>query len=124
MVMVVPIEDRRRLAFERIQDALDYGLILATKQGCTRCVASYVRLQIDGSLDYAALMKQIAVSVNSLALHLGKLEESQYIACEKACIGQPPKSIYHITSVGRKALANYLGAMQSIIDSVKNAKAK
>jgi len=83
-----------------------------------------VALQIDGSLDYAALKKRIAVSVNSLALHLGKLEEAKYIGCEKACVGQRPKSIYHITPVGRKALAHYLNAMQSVIDSVKNAKAK
>ena len=80
-----------------------------------------VALQIDGSLDYAALKERIAVSVNSLALHLGKLEETKYIGCEKACVGQRPRSIYHITPVGRKALANYLAAMQSIIDSVKTA---
>lgn len=83
-----------------------------------------VALQVDGSLDYATLKQRIAVSANSLALHLGKLEEAEYIRCEKACVGEQPKSIYHITPVGRKALANYLAAMQSIIDSVKNAKAK
>lgn len=80
-------------------------------------------LQIDGSLDFATLKQRIAVSVNSLALHLGKLEEAKYIGCEKACVGQRPKSIYHITPVGRKALTNYLAAMQSIIDAVKKAKA-
>ena len=83
-----------------------------------------VALQIDGSLDYAALKKRIAVSVNSLALHIGKLEEAKYIGCENDCVGQRPKSVYHITPVGRNALVNYLNAMQSVIDSVKNAKAK
>ena len=83
-----------------------------------------VALQIDGSLDYAALKQRIAVSANSLALHLGKLEDAKYIGCEKACVSERPKSIYHVTPVGRKALANYLAAMQSIIDSVENAKTK
>jgi DNA-binding PadR family transcriptional regulator len=83
-----------------------------------------VALQTDGSLDYATLKQRIAVSTNSLALHLGKLEEAKYIGCEKACVGERQKTIYHITPVGQKALANYLAAMQSIIDSVKNAKAK
>lgn len=83
-----------------------------------------VALQVDGALDYATLKQRTPVSANSLALHLGKLEEAKYIGCEKACVSERPKSIYHITPVGRKALANYLAAMQSIIDSVKNAKAK
>ena len=83
-----------------------------------------VALQIDGSLDYPALKERLAVSERSLALNLGKLEEAQYIRCEEACAGQRPKSIYHIAPLGRKALANYLDAMQSIIDSVNNAKVK
>ena len=83
-----------------------------------------VALQTEGSLDYTTLKKRLAVSETSFALHLGKLEEAKYIGCEKACVGQRPKSIYHITPVGRKALAKYLSAMKSIIDLVENAKAK
>ena len=81
-------------------------------------------LQIEGSLDYSALKQRFPVSETSLALNLGKLEEAKYIGCEEACAAQRPKSIYHIASAGRKALAEYLNAMQSIIDAVKNAKAK
>ena len=81
-------------------------------------------LQIEGSLDYSALKQRFPVSETSLALNLGKLEEALYISCEEACAGQRPKSIYHITTAGGKALTKYLDAMQSIIDSVNNAKVK
>jgi len=75
-------------------------------------------LQTDGALDFTTLKKRLNVSDGALGLHLQKLEEVRYITCEKAFVGQRPKSTYRITTAGRKSLMNYLGAMQTIIDSV------
>jgi DNA-binding PadR family transcriptional regulator len=79
-------------------------------------------LQVDGPLDFTTLKKRLAVTDGALGLHLQKLEEAGYIGCEKAFVGQRPKSTYRITTVGRKALLQYLDAMQSIIDSVRDTK--
>jgi len=79
-------------------------------------------LQIDGHLDFTTLKKRLVVTDGALGLHLRKLEEAGYIGCEKTFVGQRPKSTYCITTVGRKALLNYLDAMQSIIDSVRDTK--
>jgi DNA-binding PadR family transcriptional regulator len=79
-------------------------------------------LQTDGALDFTTLKKRLTVSDGALGLHLQKLEEVGYVTCEKAFVGQRPKSTYRITAAGRKSLMNYLGAMQSIIDSVNGKK--
>ena len=75
-------------------------------------------LQTDGPLDFTTLKKRLQVTDGALGLHLGKLEETGYLACKKAFVGRRPKSTYRITKSGRKALVKYLEAMQQIIDSV------
>jgi predicted ArsR family transcriptional regulator len=75
-------------------------------------------LQSNGALDFTTLKKRLAVSDGALGLHLQKLESVGYVSCEKAFVGQRPKSTYRITAAGRKSLMNYLAAMQAIIDSV------
>jgi len=75
-------------------------------------------LQTDGPLDFTTLKKRLQVTDGALGLHLGKLEETGYLACKKAFVGRRPKSTYRITPTGRKALVKYLEAMQQIIDSV------
>lgn len=76
-------------------------------------------LQMDGPLDFTTLKKRLSVADGALGLHLGKLEEIGYIACKKAFIGRRPNSTYRVTRSGRKALADYLDAMQRLIDAVR-----
>lgn len=80
-------------------------------------------LQINGPMDFTTLKKRLAVSDGALGLHLQKLEETGYASCEKAFVGQRPKSTYRITAAGRRALSNYLDAMQAVIDSVRGNRA-
>ncbi len=80
-------------------------------------------MQIDGPLDFTTLKKRLAITDGALGLHLQKLEETGYINCQKTFVGQRPKSTYRITASGKKALTQYLDAMQAIIDSI-NQKTK
>jgi DNA-binding MarR family transcriptional regulator len=75
-------------------------------------------LQIDGSLDFTTLKKRLNVADGALGLHLAKLEEIGYVSCSKAFVGRRPRSTYRITPRGRKAFADYLDAMQRLIDAV------
>lgn len=75
-------------------------------------------LQVDGALDFTTLRKRLEATDGSLGLHLQKLEEVGYIQCKKAFVGRRPKSTYRITSIGRKALGNYLNSMQQLIDAI------
>jgi DNA-binding HxlR family transcriptional regulator len=78
-------------------------------------------LQVDGPLDFTTLKKRLDTVDGSLNLHLGKLEESGYIAGKKAFVALRPKTTYRITSTGRKALTNYLESMKSLIAYLEKA---
>ena len=76
-------------------------------------------LRIEGPLDFTTLKKRPEVGDGVLGLHLRKLEETGYLTCKKTFVGRRPKSTYRITRSGRKALADYLDAMQGLIDAVE-----
>lgn len=78
-------------------------------------------LQIDGSLDFTTLKKRLEVADGALGIHLGKLRDINYVTCKKQFVGKRPKSTYTITKKGRQALADYLDAMQAVIDATKHA---
>ena len=72
-------------------------------------------LQVDGALDFTTLKKRLDTVDGSLNLHLGKLEERGYVAGKKAFVGLRPRTTYKITPTGRKALADYIQSMKSLI---------
>ncbi len=76
-------------------------------------------LQTGGPLDFTTLKKRLDVCDGVLGLHLRKLEETGYLTCKKTFVGRRPKSTYRITPSGRTSLANYLHAMQTLIDAVE-----
>ncbi len=76
-------------------------------------------LRIEGPLDFTTLKKRLEVGDGVLGLHLKKLEETGYLTCKKTFVGRRPKSTYRSTRTGRKALADYLNAMQTLIDAVE-----
>src|SRR6478736_2578355 len=79
-------------------------------------------LQIDGSLDFTTLKRRLDTVDGSLNLHLGKLEECAYISSKKAFVHLRPKTTYKITTVGRRAVAQYLQSMKSLIAYMETAK--
>jgi DNA-binding PadR family transcriptional regulator len=75
-------------------------------------------LQIDGPEDFTTLKRRLNLSDGLLGGHLMKLEQAGYIASDKRFVRRRPKTSYSITRAGRRALASYLDAMQSVIDAV------
>lgn len=102
---------------------IDFNGLDTTVHGPVR-LGVLTSLQVDGPLDFTALKKRLAVSDGALGLHLQKLEETGYLSCEKAFVGQRPKSTYRITAAGREALSKYLDSMQALIDSVQKTRGK
>jgi predicted ArsR family transcriptional regulator len=98
---------------------IDFNGLDTTVHGPVR-LGTLTALQIDGPLDFTSLKKRLAITDGALGLHLQKLEETGYISCQKAFVGQRPKSTYRITASGRKALTQYLDSMQAIIDSINH----
>ncbi|MEX0654698.1 MAG: transcriptional regulator [Phycisphaeraceae bacterium] len=81
-------------------------------------------LQTTGATDFTALKKRLEVTDGALGLHLRKLEEAGYIRCEKSFVGRRPRSTYRISAAGHRAFADYLAAMQRVIDAVHGSESE
>ena len=79
-------------------------------------------LAVNNTLTFNELKKLLSTSDGNLSVHARKLEEAEYVACEKSFEGRMPKTEYRLTSAGRKALERYLDEMESLIKSTRNPK--
>ena len=79
-------------------------------------------LAVNNTLTFNDLKKLLNTSDGNLSVHARKLEEAEYIACEKSFDGRMPKTKYRLTAAGRKALERYLDEMESLIHSTRGKK--
>jgi len=56
----------------------------------------------------------------NLSVHARKLEDAEYITCEKSFDGRVPRTEYRISAAGRRALEKYLVHMEAIIRAVRD----
>jgi DNA-binding MarR family transcriptional regulator len=81
-------------------------------------------LAVNNSLTFNDLKKLLSTTDGNLSVHARKLEEADYIGCEKSFEGRMPKTEYKLTSAGRKALERYLDEMESLIKSTRHPATK
>jgi DNA-binding PadR family transcriptional regulator len=55
-------------------------------------------------------------------VHARKLEEGQYLACDKFFEGRVPKTEYRLTAAGRRALETYLDHMEALIRATREGE--
>ena len=72
-------------------------------------------LAAEKSLTFSELKSLLGSTDGNLSVHARKLEDANYITCEKGFEGRVPRSEYRITTAGRKALEKYLDHMESLI---------
>ena len=76
-------------------------------------------LAVDESLSFNQLKKLLKTTDGNLSVHARKLEEAEYIVCEKYFEGRLPKTIYRLTPAGRRALERYLDRMEALIQAMR-----
>jgi DNA-binding MarR family transcriptional regulator len=76
-------------------------------------------LAANDRLSFTDLKQLLKTTDGNLSVHARKLEEADYIACEKSFTGRVPKTEYRLTAAGRRALEKYLAHMEAIIDASK-----
>jgi DNA-binding MarR family transcriptional regulator len=81
-------------------------------------------LAVNSSLTFNDLKKLLNTSDGNLSVHARKLEEAEYVACEKSFQGRMPKTEYRLTAAGRRALERYLDEMEALIQSTRNSSTK
>jgi DNA-binding HxlR family transcriptional regulator len=77
-------------------------------------------LAVNDRISFNDLKRLLRTTDGNLSVHARKLEDAQYIACEKTFHGRVPKTEYRLTPAGRKALDKYLAHMEAIIKAVKD----
>ena len=105
----VKVEKAKRdtpLALDRlIHERLRLGIISA--------------LAVNERLTFNDLKRLLQTTDGNLSVHARKLEEAQYIGCEKTFDGRVPRTEYRLTGAGRRALEKYLAHMESIIKAAR-----
>ena len=101
------IPRRSPLALDRlIHERLRLGIISA--------------LAVNDRLSFNELKRLLQTTDGNLSVHARKLEEAQYIACEKTFEGRMPRTEYRLTAAGRRALEKYLTHMEAIIKAARD----
>jgi DNA-binding HxlR family transcriptional regulator len=78
-------------------------------------------LAINETMTFNELKQLLRTTDGNLSVHARKLEEAQYLACEKYFEGRVPKTEYRLTGAGRKALEIYLDHMEALIRATRES---
>jgi DNA-binding MarR family transcriptional regulator len=76
-------------------------------------------LAVNQRMSFGDLKTLLQTTDGNLSVHARKLEEAEYVLCEKSFEGRVPKTEYTITSAGRRALERYLDHMESLIRAAR-----
>jgi DNA-binding transcriptional ArsR family regulator len=71
------------------------------------------------SLDFNELKADLALTDGNLSTHATALEHAGYVKITKTFRGKKPLTSLAMTAKGRKALASYVAALQTILDMAR-----
>jgi DNA-binding MarR family transcriptional regulator len=67
-------------------------------------------------LPFKALKEYLEVTDGNLSTHLSKLEKAEYVRIQKIFEGKRPKTVVHITEVGKDAFRKYIEELKNFIE--------
>ena len=76
-------------------------------------------LAVNERLTFNDLKRLLNTTDGNLSVHARKLEEADYVVCEKSFEGRMPKTEYRLTVAGRRALDKYVAHMEALLKAVK-----
>lgn len=77
-------------------------------------------LAVNSSLTFTELRDLLKTSDGNLSVHARKLEDAGYLDCRKTFEERHPKTEYHLTPRGRRALERYLDHMEALIEATRS----
>ena len=76
-------------------------------------------LAVNEALAFNDLKQMLGTTDGNLSVHARRLEEADYIECQKSFEGRVPRTEYRLTPRGRRALEEYLNHMEALIQAVR-----
>jgi len=77
-------------------------------------------LAVNDRLSFNDLKALLQTTDGNLSVHARKLEEADYILCDKGFEGRVPRTEFRLTAAGRRALEKYLAHMEAIIKATRS----
>ena len=77
-------------------------------------------LAVNERLTFNDLKRLLQTTDGNLSVHARKLEDAQYVACDKTFEARIPRTEYRLTAAGRRAFEKYLLHMEAIIKAVRD----
>ena len=77
-------------------------------------------LAVNERLTFNDLKRLLQTTDGNLSVHARKLEDAQYITCDKMFQDRMPRTEYRLTAAGRRALEKYVGHMEAILKAVRD----
>jgi DNA-binding MarR family transcriptional regulator len=71
------------------------------------------------SMTFNELKELLKTTDGNLSVHARKLEDSDYVLCEKSFEGRIPRTTYRLTAHGKRALETYLNHMEALIKATR-----
>jgi DNA-binding HxlR family transcriptional regulator len=78
-------------------------------------------LAVNDTMSFNELKDLLKTTDGNLSVHARKLEEGQYVACDKYFEGRMPRTDYRLTALGRRALETYLDHMEALIRATRES---
>jgi DNA-binding HxlR family transcriptional regulator len=78
-------------------------------------------LAVNDTMTFNELKHLLKTTDGNLSVHARRLEEGQYIACDKFFEGRVPRTEYKLTAVGKRALEAYLDHMEALIRATRES---
>jgi DNA-binding transcriptional ArsR family regulator len=100
------------------------GFDLGTLGRVDRLIHEPARLEIVAWLsvldeaDFLFLLKETGQTRGNLSSHVAKLEEAGYVAVSKTFVGKIPRTVYRLTSSGRKAFDGYKRSLLTVLSQI------
>jgi DNA-binding HxlR family transcriptional regulator len=111
---------KRGVVASRSSDALDNSSASLDRLIHERMrLAIISALAVNESLTFNDLKELLQTTDGNLSVHARKLEEAEYITCNKYFDGRIPKTEYRLTATGRTALEHYLDHMEALIRAMR-----
>jgi DNA-binding HxlR family transcriptional regulator len=76
-------------------------------------------LAVNDRLTFNELKQLLDTTDGNLSVHARKLEQAEYVVCDKTFEGRVPRTEYRLTALGRRALEKYLAHMEALIKAVR-----
>lgn len=76
-------------------------------------------LMVNDEVDFNTAKDLLKVTDGNLASHTNALEKLEYVEVIKEFVGKKPRTSYKATSLGKKAFADHIDALEKLLKSTE-----